>query len=514
MMIKQAKAALSALTNVSKKGLETLQAGARSTQSTQLNYSSVNTLDPARLASAFALADQGFITTQAALFELVEEQDPHIFSELGKRRRAVTGLGWQLSPRDDANQSEIDRTKELTAMLRSIPRFEDAQYDLTDAIAKGFTALEIDWQTGSTWLPKGFNWVPQRAFQIDRISGELLYVNQGMPESLRPWGWVVHEHRAKSGYIEQAALFRVLAWTYAYKAYNIRDMQRFLEVYGLPLRLGTYPSGLGKKERDELLRAVRNIGNDGAGIVPSTMKIDFINAASGKIDDFLNATEYWERKQSLAILGGTLTSQADGKTSTNALGLIHDKVRREIMLHDVRQIEPSMNNQIVQPIALINGLFTADRMPYLTYDTADEVDQKAMADVLKIGVELGMEIDVDWAHQALQIPRAGEKATILNVAGRAPVANAALSRLVALASQKAASGGVVGAYSQQLAALCVPHEQALIQQIAAVVADAGSFDEAIAGMEALTVDNRAWAQSLQLGMAAANLAGRGEVDGG
>ncbi|MFV9492172.1 phage portal protein family protein [Pseudomonas aeruginosa] len=30
--------------------------------------------------------------------------------------------------------------------------------------------------------------------------------------------------------------------------------------------------------------------------------------------------EWCERTQSKAILGGTLTSQADGKTSTNALG--------------------------------------------------------------------------------------------------------------------------------------------------------------------------------------------------
>jgi phage gp29-like protein len=514
-MIKQAKAALAKLTQVSKKGLETLQAGARSTQSTALNYASVNTLDPTRLANAFSQADQGYITDQATLFELVEEQDPHIFSELGKRRRAVTGLGWDLHPQDDATQAEIDRTKELKDMLCKIPRFEDAQYDLTDAIGKGLAALEFDWQTGSEWIPKALNWVPQRELQIDIKTGELMYVKNGMPEALRPWGWVVHEHRAKSGYIEQAALFRVLAWTYAYKAYNIRDMQRFLELYGMPIRLGKYPSGIGKTERDQLLKAVRNIGNDGAGIVPSTMAIEFITAQNGKIDDFINATEYWERKQSLAILGGTLTSQADGKTSTNALGVIHDKVRREIMLHDVRQIEPTLNSQIIKPIVLLNGLFTEDRIPVLRYDTADEVDQKAIVDVLKIGAELGMEIDLDWAHEALQIPRAGKEAKILSASGRTAAPNqagAALTRLAALAKQQT-DGDIVGNYSQQLAALCMPHEEAAIQQIAAVVAAAGSFDEAIAGIEALNLSGSTWAESLQLGLAAAHLAGRGDIGG-
>ncbi|CAD6876134.1 DUF935 domain-containing protein [Methylomonas fluvii] len=526
-MIKQAKAALAALAGVSKKGLQVLQAGARSTQSTPMNYNSVNTLDPTRLANAFAQADQGYITDQATLFELVEEQDAHIFGELAKRRRAVTGLEWDLHPQDDATQAEIDRTKELKDMLcqikgeddsgkRKYQSFSDVLFDLTDAIGKGLACQEIQWRTGAEWVPAALHWVPQREFQIDINSGELMYRRMGMPEPLRDWGWVIHEHRAKSGYIEQAALFRVLAWTYAYKAYNARDMQRFLEVYGMPLRLGKYPAGIGKTERDQLLKAVRNIGNDGAGIVPSTMSIDFVTQTStGNVTDFLNAIQYWERKQSMAILGGTLTSQADGKTSTNALGQVHDKVRREIMLHDVQQIQPTVNRDIVLPIVLLNGMFAKGRMPEFRYDTSDEVDQKAMAEVLDLVAAMGMEVDVDWAHQALQIPKAGKDAKILTVSGKSPAptqAGAALTRLAALAKQQAA-GDIAGNYSQQLAALCMPHEEAAIQQIAAVVAAAGSFDDAIAGIEALNLDSKAWAGSLQLGMAAAHLAGRDEIGG-
>lgn len=511
-MIKEIKAALA---KVARSGLDKLQAGARSTQGNSLNYASVNTLDPSRLAAAFASADQGFITDQATLFELVEEQDPHIFAELAKRRRAVTGLGWQLHPPKDASQAEIDRTEELADMLRSIPRFEDAQYDLTDAIGKGFAALEIEWKTGSAWLPQALHWVPQRMFQVDRDTGAIQFLKMGLPEALREWGWVVHEHRAKSGYIEQAALFRVLAWTYAYKAYNVRDMQRFLEVYGLPLRLGKYPAGIAPKQRDELLKAVRNIGNDGAGVVPSTMSIDFIQATNtGTVDDFLNAVGYWERKQSMAILGGTLTSQADGKTSTNALGAIHDKVRREIMLHDVRQIEPTMNGQVVRPVALINGMFPADRLPTFGYQTEETVDQAKMVDVLVKAADVGMEIDVEWAHQTMQIPRAAKGAKLLVASGKPTTspADAALVRLAALA--KAGEQDITGPYAAQLAALCAPHEQALIQQIAAIVAEAGDFDEALAGIEALKANNPKWAEAMALGMAAANLAGRADIGGG
>lgn len=507
-MIKEIKAKLAKAL-----GAVGMQSGARTALGNTVNYASVNTLDPARLAAAFTAADQGHVMEQATLFELVEEQDPHIFAELGKRRRAVTGLGWQLQAPEDASQSELDRTAELTDMLRAIPKFEDAQYDVTDAIGKGFAALEIDWQTGSEWTPKGLQWVPQRAFQFDRETAAIQLLKHGVPEPLRAGGWVVHEHRARSGYVEQAALFRVLAWTYAYKAYNVRDMQRFLEVYGLPLRLGKYPAGLGDKPRNELLKAVRNIGHDGAGVIADNMKIEFIQATkTGTVTDFLSAVEYWERKQSLAILGGTLTSQADGKTSTNALGLVHDRVRREIMLHDVRQIEPTWNQGLVQPIALINGMFAQDRMPRFAYLTEETVDQAKMANVLKAAADMGMEIDVEYAHRAMQIPRAGKDAKLLTTTKAAATpAEAALTRVAALAKAGGAEDETA-AFGAQLAMLCAPREEALIQQIAAVVAEAGSFDAALEGMAALRADPQ-WAQDLARGMAAAHLAGRADVGG-
>lgn len=520
-MIKNRLTALAQRMNPFGKPDTDTQAGARAAQSSALNYMSVQTLDPARLAGAFAAADQGDISAQAMLFELIEEHDPHIFSELAKRRRAVTGLGWQLEPKDDAPQSELDRCKELADMARGIPQFEDALYDLTDGIGKGFAALEIAWRTGAQWTPAALHWVPQRLMRIERDTGKMLLLKNGMPEPLRPWGWVVHEHSSKSGYIEQAALFRVLAWTYAYKAYNVVDMQKFLEKYGMPLRLGKFPAGIGKDQQAALLKAVRNIGSDGAGVVPSTMTIEFIQSMkSGSVDDFLNAVQYWERKQSMAILGGTLTSQADGKSSTNALGKVHNEVRREIMLHDVRQIAPTLRQQLLTPMALYNGMFPADRLPDFCFDTVETVDQKMMVEMLGKAAEMGMEIDVDFAHKVLQIPKAAKGANLLTVSAPSSnatpenktAADAALTRLVALAKDKAGAGDtdVLPAYIAQLSALAAPHEQALVQQIAAIVADAGGYDDAIEAMEQLTINTRptGLAETIALGLATAHLAGR------
>ncbi|SLM64493.1 Mu-like prophage FluMu protein gp29 [Dickeya aquatica] len=45
----------------------------------------------------------------------------------------------------------------------------------------------------------------------------------------------------------------------------------------------------------------------------------------------------WCERTPKVILGGTLTSQADGKTSTNALGNVHNEVRHDILVADARR---------------------------------------------------------------------------------------------------------------------------------------------------------------------------------
>ncbi|MBN0735386.1 DUF935 family protein, partial [Pseudomonas aeruginosa] len=85
-----------------------------------------------------------------------------------------------------------------------------------------------------------------------------------------------------------------------------------------------------------LLRALAALGHNAAGIIPLGMELDFLNAAQGDPAAFQLMIEWCERTQSKAILGGTLTSQADGKTSTNALGNVHNEVRKDLRDADAK----------------------------------------------------------------------------------------------------------------------------------------------------------------------------------
>ena len=65
-------------------------------------------LTPSRLAQILDAAEQGDIIGQYELFEDMEEKDGHIMAEMGKRRRAVQGLEWQIVPPDNATKAEKD----------------------------------------------------------------------------------------------------------------------------------------------------------------------------------------------------------------------------------------------------------------------------------------------------------------------------------------------------------------------------------------------------------------------
>ena len=45
------------------------------------------------------------------------------------------------------------------------------------------------------------------------------------------------------------ASWRVVAWMYLFKNYDLKDWVSFCEVYGMPLRLGTYDATASEKDK-------------------------------------------------------------------------------------------------------------------------------------------------------------------------------------------------------------------------------------------------------------------------
>ncbi|WP_135456773.1 DUF935 domain-containing protein [Vibrio echinoideorum] len=375
-------------------------------------------LNPAKLARIMKQAEQGDLKAQCELAEDMEEKDTHIQSELGKRKMALQGVDWVIKPPRNATAQEQKDTEMIQELLEDATWMDDAVFDLSDATLKSYSNVELDWEfaEGSHYIadvhhrePSWFMTHPEDRSQLRLRDGSY----EGA--ALQPFGWISHTAKAKSGYLGRSGLVRVLAWPFLFKNYSVRDLAEFLEIYGLPIRLGRYPEGATEGEKMTLMRAVMSIGHNAGGIIPKGMDIDFQNAAEGQSAPFMDMIAWCEKSQSKAILGGTLTSQADGKSSTNALGNVHNEVREEIRDFDLQRLAATMTRDVVHPYYALNGKSyqSPRRGPRFEFDITEAEDLKHLSDSLPGLVGLGMKIPTQWAHDKTQIPMAKDGEAVL-----------------------------------------------------------------------------------------------------
>lgn len=378
-------------------------------------------LTPLKVHALLTQAEAGNMNAMLALFEDMEERDLHLLAEMSKRKRTVAKLDWSIKAPKNADANEQKYTEVISELMGIIENFEDIITDSLDAIGKGFSCHELHWvREGNVWLINDMQWhVPQR-FIIDPFNQrELLLAGNGLGDDEPLWenAWLVHTHKAKSGYLVRGGLHRALVWSYVFKNYSVRDLAEFLEIYGLPLRLGTYPAGATDGEKLTLLRAVMEIGHRAAGIIPQGMMIDFKEAAKGSSDPFMDMIKWCEMSQSKAILGGTLTSQADGKSSTNALGKVHDETRLEIRDSDAKQLASSISRDVIGALMRINyPNVSPRRYPKFVFDLAETEDIGVYSEALPKLVSIGMQIPAPWAHKRLGIPMVSGDESVLSMA--------------------------------------------------------------------------------------------------
>lgn len=374
-------------------------------------------ITPQKLHAILTDAEQGNLIAQSYLFMDMEERDAHIFAEMSKRKRALLTIPWHIAPPKNATPAEKALAAEVQEWIENIDDFEDVMLDLLDGIGHGFACLEIEWElVDNLQLPCCFTHRPQSWFQTPHDNFNELRLRDGSMDGAELWplGWLVHTHKAKSGYLTRGGLHRILAWPYLFKNYSVRDLAEFLEIYGLPMRLGKYPSGATNDEKATLLRAVTQIGHAAAGIIPQGMTIDFEEAAQGSHEPFKAMMEWCEKSVSKAILGGTLTSQADGKSSTNALGNVHNEVRHDLLAADARQLASTLTNGLIIPMCSINKPnFDPRRTPRFVFNTQEPEDISLFSEALPKLVGIGLQIPVDWAHEKLGIPMPENKDTVV-----------------------------------------------------------------------------------------------------
>jgi phage gp29-like protein len=438
-------------------------------------------MTPAKMATLLEDAERGDLRAQADLAEDMEERVPHLHAELGKRKRAPMSLPYRIAPPQDKPSSwEQGYAEELTHRIQHLdiqswrerevddkfdaPGITDVFFDMLDALLHGYSCIEMAWRNdGMDWTPelshRHPNWFTTPQINRNKLmlrtnsGGETVYAGEMSErvaaESLRRWGWITHTHRAKSGYLTRGGLVRIVAWPALYMMYSVQDFAELLRILGIPPMLGTYNRNATDTEKSSLMRAVLNIGHNARGIIPEGMKVDFFQHAQLQGDHFINMIRWAEGSISKAVVGGTLTTDSQGGTKTNALGTMHQDEFWELTKSDVSQLCGTLSRDLVMPFAMLNAKGRIDeRRPFrFVIDTNENEDLAQFADSLTKLKDTGFlhSIPVSWAHERTGIPQPkdGEQTLGSLIPQAAPMpAATATAKLAALRAEPAQPDGL------------------------------------------------------------------------
>ena len=303
-------------------------------------------------------ADQGDVQAQFTLFGEMEAKDLTLFSELQKRKLAVVRHPWEIQPKDDS--TEAGRIAEFCQQaIDNLVNFTDDRVDMLDALGKGISFNQINWDAseGQVW-PRSLEYIEPWHFQPysdDPLGWRILTVDNfidgvEIPERK----FVIHKFKAVSGSPVRAGLTRILGFFYIFKNYAIKDWLTFLDLYGIPMRIGKYEPGTPNAEINILKHAVMNLATDAAAVISKNTEIEIKEALAGAgANPHQVFVEYVDKMMRIAINGQTLTSDI-GDTGSYAAATTHKEVKFELTQADAIALDNTIRFQLLEPVVFYN----------------------------------------------------------------------------------------------------------------------------------------------------------------
>lgn len=380
-------------------------------------------LTPSGLASILREADSGSLSTAMQLFEEMEEKDAHLYAVANTRRLALTGLEWQVTSASELRKGLDNVLADEAAsycreVLGGLESLDEVLQHLSLAIGRNIAIAEMVWDVSEGALRLR----DVAAVDFGRIVFDALdrprILTQEDPQDgidLPRNKFIVHTPHNVSGHPQRGGLLRVTAMAYLAKHLALKDWMIFAEVFGMPVRIARYEPSATADEKRELLTMLQSLGSNAAGIFSRAVELQIIEANRGTAGPpYERLVEFLNREMSKAWLGQTLTTDVAGEKGSLAATQVHETVRRDVLVDDIRKEGRTIRRDLLGPLARLR--FGPDvPVPYFRRTLRSSRSLTELVDVLDVAVnQLGARVPASWAHDALAIPEAGEREAVLS----------------------------------------------------------------------------------------------------
>jgi len=476
-------------------------------------------LTPQRLANILRAAAQGEPEAYFELAEDIEERDLHYAAVMATRKRSVAQLPITVISASDS--AEHSKHAELVQSWVDDEILRASMFDMLDAIGKGISVMEIDWQYRlGTLSPRQLIWRTPRWFTFDQDDGETVLLREGVGGvALAPHKFIVHRHKTKSGLTIRSGIARVACWAWMFKAFTVKDWAIFCQNFGQPIRIGKYGRGATEAEKDVLWRAVSGIAGDCAAIIPREMMIELTEVGSkGTSTDMYERRADWHDRQiSKLVLGQTTTT--DAVSGGHAVAQEHRLVQEDIERSDALSISATLNAQLIPNMVAFN-FGPQDHYPKIRIGRPDEVPLKEFSEAFDKLARHGLTAEESYLRDRLGIP--APKSGAVLVGGRAPEPMAEASKpghettrqsFDRLFTSAHARDGrdAVGILTDRLEQDAAGAMTGMIDEVRQALMQATDLRDAAERLAALGLDQDQLTEAMARGMALAHLAGQASL---
>lgn len=285
------------------------------------------------------------------------KNDPHVWSCIQSRKSGLLGLEYTIA-QNNSSQEVVKFIEEIFSSLD----ITQIQRDILEAPLFGYQPMEIIWtQTKGLkqyFVPQEIIAKPQEWFFFD-LNGRLKFKKSGTPEGILAPPKKILNIQYEPSYLNPYghSLLSKCYWAVTFKNGSIKFWVNFAEKYGMPLILGHYTRGASSEEIQKLADVLADMAEDSVIVSPSDIKIEMQEAVrNSSIILYKELIKFCNSEISKAILSQTLTTEIE--MGSLAASQTHFKVRKEVILSDIKLVERVMNLLIKWIVELNFGMVT------------------------------------------------------------------------------------------------------------------------------------------------------------
>jgi phage gp29-like protein len=367
---------------------------------------------PKQVSDIIRQADAGRMSPLMDLGNEYRQKDCHLQSILGTSEDFIGGLKWSLTPPHKPTKREEKAARILTEALKDcdVPKLLSHH---AGARFYGYAVSESLFQKiEGLLLPVGFVHLAPRRFGYRAEDGRFVWRDEGTDQTGIEFyednpGKFINSHPRVNGDVPcREGLIRVLMWASLFRNWSIADWLRLGEIAWKPWRIGKYPRGTNEEDVENLRNILEKLSATGVALMEDTheLQLEWAKAPGGGQGKGTHAelAAMLAGEQSKAVLGQTLTTE-QGRVGSQALGKVHNEVRKDIAEAMARYICEDITRDLIAPLYKWNWPSSL-RSSHFTLHTAEGEDIVAFSTGVEKLVKVGMRIGHAWAADRLGIP--------------------------------------------------------------------------------------------------------------